>query len=188
MVGARNYLSVLPAEESGMARQVTDEGPFRGGIDLGGTKIQAVIVSPTNQVVGDSRSATPIQGGPEAVTAALLSTLSDAAKSAGVTTADLAAVGVGSPGSIDQAAGTVTRARNLPDWEGTFALGERLQRALGCTVRLGNDVDVANLAELLLGAGRGHPSFLGVSWGTGDRKSTRLNSSHLGISYAVFCL
>jgi glucokinase len=150
-----------------MARQVTDEGPFRGGIDLGGTKIQAVIVSPTNQVVGDSRSATPIQGGPEAVTAALLSTLSDAAKSAGVTTADLAAVGVGSPGSIDQAAGTVTRARNLPDWEGTFALGERLQRALGCTVRLGNDVDVANLAELLLGAGRGHPSFLGVSWGTG---------------------
>src|SRR5436853_5014734 len=24
--------------------------------------------------------------------------------------------------------------------------------------------------------------------GTGDRKSTRLNSSHLGISYAVFCL
>src|SRR5262245_62226341 len=24
--------------------------------------------------------------------------------------------------------------------------------------------------------------------GNGDRKSTRLNSSHLGISYAVFCL
>src|SRR5438045_4561795 len=25
-------------------------------------------------------------------------------------------------------------------------------------------------------------------WQTSDRKSTRLNSSHLGISYAVFCL
>src|SRR3989454_2990517 len=25
-------------------------------------------------------------------------------------------------------------------------------------------------------------------WGSGDRKSTRLNSSHLVISYAVFCL
>src|SRR5262245_64773604 len=25
-------------------------------------------------------------------------------------------------------------------------------------------------------------------WVTGDRKSTRLNSSHLGSSYAVFCL
>src|SRR5205814_10286516 len=36
---------------------------------------------------------------------------------------------------------------------------------------------------------------LGAQWGggalaaaCGDRKSTRLNSSHLGISYAVFCL
>src|SRR5438045_6051139 len=27
-----------------------------------------------------------------------------------------------------------------------------------------------------------------VLLGDGDRKSTRLNSSHLGISYAVFCL
>src|SRR2546426_6705444 len=27
-----------------------------------------------------------------------------------------------------------------------------------------------------------------VNHGTGDRKSTRLNSSHLVISYAVFCL
>src|SRR5205814_3835762 len=29
---------------------------------------------------------------------------------------------------------------------------------------------------------------LGAPGGRGDRKSTRLNSSHLGISYAVFCL
>src|SRR5262245_63905782 len=28
----------------------------------------------------------------------------------------------------------------------------------------------------------------GGQWDSGDRKSTRLNSSHLGISYAVFCL
>src|SRR5262245_53016868 len=27
-----------------------------------------------------------------------------------------------------------------------------------------------------------------LAWGETDRKSTRLNSSHLGISYAVFCL
>src|SRR2546430_12226004 len=27
-----------------------------------------------------------------------------------------------------------------------------------------------------------------VSWANGDRKSTRLNSSHSQISYAVFCL
>src|SRR5437899_13063827 len=35
------------------------------------------------------------------------------------------------------------------------------------------------------GAGRGRPQRHA---GRRDRKSTRLNSSHLGISYAVFCL
>src|SRR3712207_8837852 len=29
---------------------------------------------------------------------------------------------------------------------------------------------------------------MGPVWGGGDRKSTRLNSSHANISYAVFCL
>src|SRR5258705_2841177 len=31
-------------------------------------------------------------------------------------------------------------------------------------------------------------NWIGTLWGGQDRKSTRLNSSHLGISYAVFCL
>src|SRR5256885_6226539 len=35
-------------------------------------------------------------------------------------------------------------------------------------------------------SGRGGPSSVSLSWA--DRKSTRLNSSHLVISYAVFCL
>src|SRR5205814_8282194 len=34
----------------------------------------------------------------------------------------------------------------------------------------------------------GTPAGVGEDEVTGDRKSTRLNSSHLGISYAVFCL
>src|SRR5262245_62706643 len=45
---------------------------------------------------------------------------------------------------------------------------------------------VASLAELIALA-RQQPG-LRYATGSGDRKSTRLNSSHLGISYAVFCL
>src|SRR5699024_11907236 len=30
--------------------------------------------------------------------------------------------------------------------------------------------------------------FTDIEWGDEDRKSTRLNSSHVSISYAVFCL
>src|SRR5256885_3154063 len=32
------------------------------------------------------------------------------------------------------------------------------------------------------------PKYWHISWKVRDRKSTRLNSSHLVISYAVFCL
>src|SRR5262245_65280931 len=38
------------------------------------------------------------------------------------------------------------------------------------------------------GALQHHFKLAGVNRQLGDRKSTRLNSSHLGISYAVFCL
>src|SRR5436853_3331428 len=38
---------------------------------------------------------------------------------------------------------------------------------------------------LVAGADHGAPRHQAIA---GDRKSTRLNSSHLGISYAVFCL
>jgi glucokinase len=140
---------------------------LRGGIDLGGTKVQAVVISRTCRVVGEARRPTPLEGGPEAITVALAEAVTEAASIAGVVPRSLAGVGVGSPGSIDAVAGTVSQAGNLPGWDGTFPLAERLGRIVGCPVRLGNDVQVANRAEMRLGAGRGHRSFLGVSWGTG---------------------
>jgi glucokinase len=146
---------------------VRDNRSLRGGIDLGGTKIQAVVITRTHRVIGEARRPTPVDGGPEAVTTAMAETLGEAASTAGVAPRHLAGVGVGSPGSIDAGAGTVSQAGNLPGWDGTFPLGERLSRLLGCAVRLGNDVQVANRAEMRLGAGRGHRSFLGVAWGPG---------------------
>jgi glucokinase len=136
-----------------------------GGIDLGGTKIQAVVVDEDHSVLGSARRPTPTTGGPTDVAAEMEAALRDAAKAAELEPETLAGVGVGSPGTID--AGTVTSARNLPDWEGSFPLASTLEKALGCKVRLGNDVQVATDAEFKLGAGRLYDSLLGVFWGTG---------------------
>jgi len=138
---------------------------LHGGIDLGGTKIQAAIVDEDHNVVGSARRATPTTGGPADVAEEIQAALRDAAKAAEVEPAALAGVGVGSPGTID--GGIVSSARNLPDWEGAFPLAETLERALGCEVRVGNDVQVATDAEFKLGAGRLYSSLLGVFWGTG---------------------
>jgi glucokinase len=142
-------------------------GGLRGGIDLGGTKIQTVVLDDRNVVAGQARAQTPTTGGPGDVAAAMLVALREAAAAAGVATADLTHVGVGSPGEVDAATGTVTSARNLPRWEGSYPLGPELAEGLGAAVVLGNDVQVATDAEAQLGAGRAYQSMLGVFWGTG---------------------
>jgi glucokinase len=136
-----------------------------GGIDLGGTKIQAAIVDAEHEVIGQARRPTPTRGGPADVAAEIEQALRDAASDAKLDPSALAGVGVGSPGTID--GGNVVSARNLPDWEGSFPLASTLEDALGCTVRLGNDVQVATDAEFKLGAAREYQSILGVFWGTG---------------------
>jgi glucokinase len=139
--------------------------PTYGGIDLGGTKIQAVIVDDDHKVLGSARRPTPTSGGPGDVASEMETTLRDAAAAAEIEPVRLDGIGVGSPGTIED--GAVTSARNLPGWEGTFPLAVTLSGALGLEVRVGNDVQVATDAELRLGAGRRYSSLLGVFWGTG---------------------
>jgi len=140
---------------------------LRGGIDLGGTKIQAAVIDTAGEVKGEARHPTPTDGGPKDVASAMAAALVEAAESAGVKSSDLQGVGVGSPGDVDEKAGTVSSAKNLPEWDGTFELGAALEKDLGTTVRLGNDVQVATEAEFHLGAGKDFDSLIGVFWGTG---------------------
>jgi glucokinase len=141
---------------------------LRAGIDLGGTKIQAVIVGARNGVRGQSRMPTPKDGGPEGVIKAMAEAVGAAAQDARIKVADLDGVGVGSPGDVENAAGTVANAYNVvPDWNHPVKVAEQLQKLTGARVALGNDVRVATLAEFELGAGKPYSSILGVFWGTG---------------------
>lgn len=140
---------------------------LRGGIDLGGTKIQAVILDPAGKVLGSARRPTPRSGGPRAVVRELAATLGDAAKAAGTPLATLGGTGVGTPGAVDRERGTVSNARNLPGFDGAVPLASLLESEIGLSVELGNDVGVALDAEGQLGAGAGCNSFIGAWWGTG---------------------
>src|SRR5690348_529816 len=91
-------------------------GQLRGGIDLGGTKIEAIVVDDDQKVLGQARQPTPIKGGPDDVAAQMAAAMTDAAKDAGIETSALVGVGVGSPGDVDEDKGTVANARNLPNW------------------------------------------------------------------------
>ena len=140
---------------------------MRGGIDLGGTKIQAAIVDHGGKVLGEARQPTPTSGGPKDVADVMSASLREAAGEAGTQTSALDGVGVGSPGDVDEASGVVSSARNLPGWDGRFPLAEVLRKDLETKVRVANDVQVATEAEFHLGAGREFQSLIGVFWGTG---------------------
>ena len=140
---------------------------MKGGLDLGGTKIQAVVTDGADHVLGQARRETPRSGGPEAVVLQLAETLREALDDAGVEPMGISGVGVGAPGSIDVETGTVMQVANIDGWDAPYALGPALAEELGRPVSIGNDVSVAIEAERRFGAGRGYHSFLGVYWGTG---------------------
>jgi glucokinase len=138
------------------------------GIDLGGTKVQGVIVDDDGRRVGEARGKTPVSGGPPAVVAEIADVVKAAAKDAKVAQGKLAGIGIGSPGRVDPDTGALFGAANLPGFGDPVPLGELVGDAAGVKrVVVGNDVAAAALAEHRLGAGRGFADLLCVFAGSG---------------------
>jgi glucokinase len=133
------------------------------GVDLGGTKIQTAVVRGT-EVVGTSRTATP-RTGPDEVIDAIESSVRAALD--GVSE-EIRAIGIGAPGTIDRATGTVSLAKNVPGFTEAVPLGARVSSDLGAVpVVVDNDVRAATIGEFMRGAGRPYRNVLGVFVGTG---------------------
>jgi glucokinase len=136
------------------------------GVDLGGTKIQTAIVR-AGRALGQARLPTP-QGGPADVLESVHRTIVDAADAAGITSADLTAVGIGFPGAYDNETGDTVSAVNLAGFDKRYPFGSRLSSAIGgAPVVFDGDVRAAMLGEQRAGAGRPFKDMLGVFVGTG---------------------
>jgi len=130
------------------------------GVDIGGTKIAAGLVSESGRLLRSSAVATPADAGPVAVVDA-------AAKAVTELGGPVAAVGVGSAGVVDPVSGRIVSATEaLPGWAGT-PLRDELRERLGVPVAVDNDVHAHALGEAWLGAGAGCGSVLLIAVGTG---------------------
>lgn len=128
---------------------------MRIGIDLGGTKIEALALDRAGREVFRKRIPTP--RGDYAATIAAVSSL--------VNEIGEGSVGIGIPGSISHATGLVKNANST--WLIGRALQEDLENALGRPVRLENDANCFALSEAVDGAGKGTRVVFGVILGTG---------------------
>ena len=145
------------------------------GVDLGGTKIEVVVVNAERKLRGQCRVPTPQDGGPQSVVDAIVGAIEAACKDAGCSTKALKGIGIGAPGAVNAARGLLSHAPNLSGFADAYPLAEAVGKACGAKVKLGNDVGVAVLGELELGAGRKLQNFVGIWWGTGVGSGIVLN-------------
>ncbi|WP_026556821.1 ROK family protein [Arthrobacter sp. 35W] len=149
------------------------------GVDLGGTKTAAGVVGADGSVLFMDQTPTRNRDGGEAIldaTAALVASLRGRAAAEGI---EVSAIGMGSAGVIDAAAGTVISATDaILGWSGTdirTGLGART----GLQVSVVNDVHAHALGEAWLGAAAGTDSSLMVAFGTGVGGSFVVNGHPL---------
>jgi fructokinase len=133
---------------------------FRLGLDLGGTKIAAIILAPDGAIVWEQRVLTPRHD----YAATLDAMASLVAVGEGVV-GQRCTVGVGMPGAISPATGRVKNANST--WLNGQPFHEDLERALGRPVRLANDANCLAVSEAADGAAAGAAVVFGVILGTG---------------------
>jgi fructokinase len=148
----------------------------RFGVDLGGTKIEAVAMADGGAILARRRIATPRDD--YAATIAAISEL----------VADIAAgntgpVGIATPGALSPASGLIKNANST--WLNGKPLDRELAAALGRPLRLANDADCFALSEASDGAAAGAGVVFGVILGTGVGGGVVIDGRLLGGANAI---
>ncbi len=134
------------------------------GIDIGGTKVAAGLVTASGKVLVSARAAMVTRktaaDGLRAVTRAVDAVMRDSRAD------KIQAIGISVPGWVDTSQGVLLRATNLPCWR-NFPLAQEIQTRYGKPTHLANDANAAALAEAAWGAGAGYSNVFYISMGTG---------------------
>ena len=132
---------------------------MRIGIDLGGTKIEAIALADTGDIVARRRTETPRAY--EATLDAIAKLVAEVEAAAG----ERGTVGIGIPGAIVPSTGLVKNANSV--WLIGQPLGRDLEARLGRPIRVSNDANCFAISEASDGAAAGAGVVFGVILGTG---------------------
>lgn len=136
------------------------DSTIRIGIDLGGTKIESIVLDTSGKVLERRRVATP-RDDYDATVRAVAGLVAEVERSTG----GRGTVGIGIPGTLSRATGLVKNANST--WLNGRALDRDLSEALQRPIRLQNDANCFAVSEASDGAARGANVVFGVILGTG---------------------
>jgi predicted NBD/HSP70 family sugar kinase len=152
---------------SPIAYVVRDNAGFVIGIDIGGTNIRAGAADVFGEPIGDEQQPTTRQGG-RAVAAQVLEIATAVTERATLTHERLLAIGVSTPGVVDQQSGIARLAFNVTE-DGMLDPLSAIGGRFGVPVLIDNNVNLAALGEKSFGLARGVSTmvFIGVGAGIG---------------------
>jgi glucokinase len=136
------------------------------GIEIGGTKLQLGIGPGDGTLAALWRGAVEPKSGGEGIRRQITAAVPELLAKAGIDRAQLRGVGIGFGGPVDDATRTVIKSHQVEGWD-TFPLAEWIEDLVGLPAVLGNDADVAGLAEALFGAGKGLSPVFYITIGSG---------------------
>lgn len=136
------------------------------GIEIGGTKLQLGLGEGDGVLRGLWRGPVDVQAGADGIRRQILQAVPELLTQAGLDRAQVKGIGVGFGGPVDDATRTVIKSHQIEGWD-NFPLADWIADLLGWPAVLGNDADVAGLAEALFGAGKGLSPIFYITIGSG---------------------
>ena len=149
-----------------MSARRTKVAPYCLGVDVGGSKLLAVLADRTGMRAGVSVAATPQTADPSTFWRAVKTVCERALAPLGVRSEQIAGIGMAVAGVIDSHSHRTRYSPYAPAVE-ALDLGTEFERWLGVTPVMDNDANMAALGEQWLGAARGAKDFVYLTLSTG---------------------
>jgi glucokinase len=134
--------------------------------DLGGTNLRAATVDRQGRIHERTKQHTPKAEKASEIVRAIVAAARECERRSLEQGAQISAVSVVVPGTVQVENGVVMKAPNVPCLDG-FRLAAALQSELQWPAVLENDANAAAVGEMWMGAGRGHRTIICITLGTG---------------------
>jgi glucokinase len=140
--------------------------PLFLGIDVGGTNIKFGVVNDAGKVAVDAQIETNQEAGPQDGIERTRAAVEEMLTEAGLKLADIARIGLATPGTMDIPKGWILEPHNLPNWY-HFPIREATAKEFGLPVSYANDANSAAYGEFWVGSGKVFHSIVMLTLGTG---------------------
>src|SRR5438105_3158987 len=136
------------------------------GVEIGGSKLQLGVGLGDGVLRGLWRETVDVKAGPEGIRGQITRGIPELLEKAGIERSSVKAIAIGFGGPVDDRTRTVIKSHQIEGWD-DFPLADWIGDMLGWRAVLGNDADVAGLAEALFGAGQGLSPIFYMTIGSG---------------------